>query len=656
MLQSLFDLTAVKRSQPLARIASGKSGIAANFSLLLGEARSALNGKPNGGVQAASPPLKGHALMAQLKQSLLSSGLTPDRLIADGEALAAFEKVLVGAGFDSEQVRNLLAELTANTEAKGIKLSTLFEGISKLKNPSPTVSEPKYLEISALPYLQTLLAEFGLTPEDADSVLNKAKIEGKGIDAAKLAYELKLMSSGAGSEAQSLKAAVSSEKMVEMLHRIGLSEAPRNGDAFDLNGLITALEKFADQKGSGGNKRLLTADESALAAAMAWAPVAQIAKQEIHAAQTGGEIGLNEEQVPFKSNRLAQLARNNGITAVDGSSIPQAQKDSAGQENGRIPVAQVAAVLEANAGLRNSVGIQSNVTGDWDLFVKKLRSASSEKESGTEAKTGARFSETEKFAMASLSRRSFVLFENKTDAGVNNGLAPNTSANAKTQRAGFDNGKVKTDGGFQVEAPLSSAVAKASDRGPESSIKTVHSFAKPEDFSGIVMGDSVARRAEAVDPISKTATQSGSPKTLPYYVLDQVSRQILRSRLANENEIQLRLNPPNLGRLKMTIENTADGLKVTIVAENTAARDMLLSNSGELKTALMDQGLRVDHIDVETQSNFDQAMADAHQGSDRSDGRKRMVGRARIASADDTTDAAILPVIENGQGALNLVV
>ena len=153
------------------------------------------------------------------------------------------------------------------------------------------------------------------------------------------------------------------------------------------------------------------------------------------------------------------------------------------------------------------------------------------------------------------------------------------------------------------EAPAAAA-AKAGDRSVEDLIQSAKPSAKPDDFSGIIPGDGVTRRAEMADATPKAATQSAPPKTLPYYVLGQVNRQILRSRLTNENEMRLQLKPPELGRLKMNIENTAKGLKVNIITENSAARDMLLSHSGELKTALMDQGLRVDNIDCGDPGQF----------------------------------------------------
>jgi flagellar hook-length control protein FliK len=89
----------------------------------------------------------------------------------------------------------------------------------------------------------------------------------------------------------------------------------------------------------------------------------------------------------------------------------------------------------------------------------------------------------------------------------------------------------------------------------------------------------------------------------------------------------LQLKPPHLGRMKLNVEHTTGGIKVGIVVESTAARDMLLSNSHDLKTALADQGLRLDKIDVETQTDFGQSMAQAGRGFGQSGGRKGALGR-----------------------------
>jgi flagellar hook-length control protein FliK len=138
--------------------------------------------------------------------------------------------------------------------------------------------------------------------------------------------------------------------------------------------------------------------------------------------------------------------------------------------------------------------------------------------------------------------------------------------------------------------------------------------------------------------------------------LDQVSRQILRSQLANESEIQIQLKPPSLGRLKMSIEHTSEGLKVSIIAESSAARDMLLSNSGDLKTALMEQGIRLDKINVETQADFNQTMANTGgNGSNGSDGRKRFSEGNRIRGETAAGEIEVLMAPKIEANGLNLV-
>jgi flagellar hook-length control protein FliK len=122
--------------------------------------------------------------------------------------------------------------------------------------------------------------------------------------------------------------------------------------------------------------------------------------------------------------------------------------------------------------------------------------------------------------------------------------------------------------------------------------------------------DSFLKAAKSADEIS-TAIKTPAGKTLPGYLLDQVSRQIVKLRTAGENEITLQLKPPHLGRMKLNVEHTSGGIKVGIVVESAAAKEMLLSHANELKAALGDQGLRLDKIDVETQSDFGRSMAQA---------------------------------------------
>ena len=77
------------------------------------------------------------------------------------------------------------------------------------------------------------------------------------------------------------------------------------------------------------------------------------------------------------------------------------------------------------------------------------------------------------------------------------------------------------------------------------------------------------------------------------------------------NEIKIQLKPAELGRMLMTIDNTGNSMKVSIMAENQTAKDILISNAGELKAVLSNSGINLESFEVDLGSDFRQSMADA---------------------------------------------
>ena len=63
--------------------------------------------------------------------------------------------------------------------------------------------------------------------------------------------------------------------------------------------------------------------------------------------------------------------------------------------------------------------------------------------------------------------------------------------------------------------------------------------------------------------------------------------------------IQIRLNPPELGFLRIEIKQNANGLHLLIQATSTKAQQMLQQNSQELQAALQSQGLQTRQIDIQ---------------------------------------------------------
>ncbi|MCK5541243.1 MAG: flagellar hook-length control protein FliK [Desulfobacterales bacterium] len=108
-----------------------------------------------------------------------------------------------------------------------------------------------------------------------------------------------------------------------------------------------------------------------------------------------------------------------------------------------------------------------------------------------------------------------------------------------------------------------------------------------------------------------SSSKKGQVRTLPSYVTNQIGRSIVRAVNQGQNQIQIQLKPPELGRMMITIQDLGNGVKVSVVAENQAARDILMSNSNNLKDALASSGISLENFDVEMGTNFNQSMRDA---------------------------------------------
>ena len=144
--------------------------------------------------------------------------------------------------------------------------------------------------------------------------------------------------------------------------------------------------------------------------------------------------------------------------------------------------------------------------------------------------------------------------------------------------------------------------------------------------------------AESSSETPKSASRLFGPepraeaRTLPAYVLNQVSRQIIRSHQNGMNQLELQLKPPHLGRLQMQINHSGDTIRVSIVTEQIAAREILMSHAGELRTHLTEQGMRVEKIDIQFDQSFDQSMANARHESNRSNARRQKGSRSTPGS------------------------
>jgi flagellar hook-length control protein FliK len=150
--------------------------------------------------------------------------------------------------------------------------------------------------------------------------------------------------------------------------------------------------------------------------------------------------------------------------------------------------------------------------------------------------------------------------------------------------------------------------------------------------------------------LANAAKPVAALRNLPTYVTQQVSRGVVRAINQGESTLKIQLKPPELGRLVMTIDNNGNSMKVSIMTENHAAKDILISHMGELKTTLANAGISLDQFDVDMNSNFKQSMADAGNQSGRFNHKGRNRGKKLIDSiqADSTLSVPVTMDIQDG--------
>ncbi len=161
----------------------------------------------------------------------------------------------------------------------------------------------------------------------------------------------------------------------------------------------------------------------------------------------------------------------------------------------------------------------------------------------------------------------------------------------------------------------------------KSGSESKNSFQKRKQQSGGLKLSDITQSTSGEDKLLNSVRYLSSSKknqvrTLPSYVTNQIGRSIVRAVNKGQTELNIQLKPPELGRMMITIEDLGNSIRVSVVAENQAAKDILLSNSNSLKAALAGSGINLENFDVDLGSNFNRSMADAKNQSWDFKGRK----------------------------------
>jgi flagellar hook-length control protein FliK len=103
--------------------------------------------------------------------------------------------------------------------------------------------------------------------------------------------------------------------------------------------------------------------------------------------------------------------------------------------------------------------------------------------------------------------------------------------------------------------------------------------------------------AEVAQPEAKPATLKSA---LHESILAQVKDGVVAHDSKGNGQMSIRLNPGELGELKIQVRMEDNRLRVEVQADNRAVKDLLMSNLDSLKEALSGKNFTMDGFDVST--------------------------------------------------------
>ncbi len=469
--------------------------------------------------------LEGFNFLMELKEALLSAGQGDlSEITIDAQGLQNLESILIEAGFDSNEVQDLIADLTLTLEETStLSFADFMDDLFELSLADDSQDDAQaVLASSAVPFLQTLLVNLGIESAQAEQVIAQAMQGGQGIRLDSLIDELKAIQDAALVSKQSYTALEGEEPFAALLKQLGIDSSQVSGTSSESASLVLASSESASNSVSQG---LSLTELISLLEAKQQEITGQTPDPQTGSAQQAGRL-----------EALFQHLETDGKSATAAGTLEMSWEQP--PDTRELP----------QAGIKENMGTLSQV------------------------------------------------IETTSDSGLGQG----------STKDGFK--------GFESSTGEKSNTVNLVQMGTAS--------------------DSNTSEASFGREVLKSASQSF--KSLPNHVINQVGKGIVRAANLGEKTLTLKLNPPELGRVNMTIEHNGNSMKVNIVTDNHAAREILTSNVNELKTVLASSGISLDQFEVDMNSNFRQSMADAQDGQFQNNQNKKQGASFGNGEADDT--------------------
>ena len=557
LMSSLLNGKASGNVQPLK---SGKGN--RHF---LSDMQKALHASKNGAFHRADDPTKTNTTsnskgykyyLESFKKELLAQGKPLNKTFLKEKDLPLIKTFLFQCGFSHEKVERFLKDLKANNSNGEFNLSQIFLKITELEASKRKEHQDETAAPAAVPYIESILRDFNLTPKELDSVFGKARIEGGGLDLHKLVEKLKEIKGRRPSENRTVVDQKLSRKISDKMEMIGM-QTPKSGkaDQISLEDFIASLEQITEKVGK--EKAVSPNIKNTLGKILERVEVSE----QKPASLSSVKLSSNYH---FTESLLKEEIDKKGHHAFNKKAVSSLEKNKSGK-NGSIS----SFLKQKGVNVQNHVGSNSdtsNHSGKADLL------------SNLNKQTG---------LITPVKQKGYRV---DTEAGQNN-------VQRNTEAFNFAN-----------------------------TLKTVEHGEKP--FRG----------------------------HLPASLVDQVGKQISKSILRGDQVVTLQLKPSGLGRVRIKMDIKDHTLRLSMTAEHHSVKELLLNNVNELKDALIQQGVKLEKMDVQVNYNFGQSLNASKEGTDNGQGWRKDFNGAEFHSDNHTEGPHERPInMMSGSNLVDLV-
>lgn len=172
------------------------------------------------------------------------------------------------------------------------------------------------------------------------------------------------------------------------------------------------------------------------------------------------------------------------------------------------------------------------------------------------------------------------------------------------------------------------------------------------DFSREIQNVSESETKSESSSMAQKARESRA--ALHKHVMNQVEKQVLRTVKLGERDISFRLNPPDLGKMHLKLENVRNGVNIKIIAEKSSTHEILIQQAQDFKAQMESQGMQVAEVNVELAHDFDQAMARERRNDSNNSKKSKNGNWGKISGDSKKQESSVLSRRSKSSSGLDL--